>query len=1108
MGLRADLNLDVGGAGGSFLAQISAPQAALGAIGMPAIPPAIGDRLDQSGTIDFNMVQTAIEALLPQIPLPGQIDLGDVLGRLGTIVDTVKTLTQGDPRAGIEAAIADLTAELRSAPDGQIGLVLRLLDVVRGRPEFSLLADLLGPLVRGIGVDRIDFPFADMIDGVQALVRALAGMMALETTLAEAERLATAALPLIDAPFVRREIAALQAALPGSGAEAVALLDSVRPDDPASAQAAVLLVANLAARLESAREATAAGFGMVEATVVYLDPARLQAEVDLARGWLRTADLDSTRRAVAALVAVVQPLIPASLDRLPPASLAGLLDLAEAEVTAIAAGIAAIDLGILLNPLQQGIDVLARPLREIDALLEEVLAGIRRAVATITDAVRALPFDEIAAEIARVTEPLADVIGAVTDLVSDVQEALETAATATTDVLGEIEAALDGLKAAVDALFGTARDVIEEANLDAVLGEVADRIRTFADLLATAQLKPVFDTAVEAIDTAADVVSAVPFGLLPESLKSEVDAVVQPIKQVDVDAAAAEIESALTLTADGRFAFRGDIEAALADLTQQFRDLLDDVLANAPREALAEVETKLADLAAAVRAIEPELTLAPVQEAIDQVQATIAGIDIEGVLQPLYAKVDELFGGLDSLSGAALLGPVADEVAAVRSAVIAQTRIELWSEALEGLRAEAQRLLGLIDPSRLEPVLASALSELQASLDAGPSLNAGAGIGNIVASLAQAEGLRLDPASFASVLPWLRGEFGAAAVSARNATFADALARLLAQVEDLDVAAAMAPLAAPMQAVRLAAGRAASRLDASDPNRRALEAAAPRLDAGAIAAALAVGRGGLRALLATTAGLAEGFKANGFSEIDTAAAKVNDAMVPARPLAATVRRILAAIGLAPERLSVGEVVRTLLASAPPERLVGIVSPLLDALRGRVDALLVGVIAPATAAIEELRGLIDAIDLAPLSDAADAVIESVRAELAPLHPRALLDAPVTALTDLRDSLAGADPLAPVLTILDAVRDSVARLLEKLDFDSLLETPLAIYDEIVALLRRIDPGTLLGPLLDLLDSLAHDVDTGLDETVVAFKRLQEALPSGGGGSSASASVSVGS
>jgi hypothetical protein len=88
----------------------------------------------------------------------------------------------------------------------------------------------------------------------------------------------------------------------------------------------------------------------------------------------------------------------------------------------------------------------------------------------------------------------------------------------------------------------------------------------------------------------------------------------------------------------------------------------------------------------------------------------------------------------------------------------------------------------------------------------------------------------------------------------------------------------------------------------------------------------------------------------------------------------------------------------------------------------------------------------------------------------------------------------------------VRDTVARVLEKLSFERLLATPLAIYDQILAALDRLDVAKLLAPLLDTLDTIAHGVDTGLDHTVEAFERLQAALPGGGGGSSAEVSVGV--
>jgi hypothetical protein len=45
-----------------------------------------------------------------------------------------------------------------------------------------------------------------------------------------------------------------------------------------------------------------------------------------------------------------------------------------------------------------------------------------------------------------------------------------------------------------------------------------------------------------------------------------------------------------------------------------------------------------------------------------------------------------------------------------------------------------------------------------------------------------------------------------------------------------------------------------------------------------------------------------------------------------------------------------------------------------------------------------------------------------------------------------------------------------------------------------------------LFEQLDAISAQVDTGLEDTVVAFKRLQDALPSQVGSTSISGSVSV--
>ena len=205
-------------------------------------------------------------------------------------------------------------------------------------------------------------------------------------------------------------------------------------------------------------------------------------------------------------------------------------------------------------------------------------------------------------------------------------------------------------------------------------------------------------------------------------------------------------------------------------------------------------------------------------------------------------------------------------------------------------------------------------------------------------------------------------------------------------------------------------------------------------------------------------------------------------------------------------LGLAGVLRAFLAVVSPARLVGLVRPIFDALRGRIQALIDAILTPLVDAVGRVRAALDAIDLAPLIAALDEIHSAVIAQIQLLSPDALLGPALAEVNALKGTLESADPLSPVLDILNAVRDTVARILEKLSLESLLATPLAIYDELLNELGRLDVAQLIAPLRAQLDDIAKQVDEGLDRTVVAFERLQAALPSGGGGSSAEASVSV--
>ena len=279
-----------------------------------------------------------------------------------------------------------------------------------------------------------------------------------------------------------------------------------------------------------------------------------------------------------------------------------------------------------------------------------------------------------------------------------------------------------------------------------------------------------------------------------------------------------------------------------------------------------------------------------------------------------------------------------------------------------------------------------------------------------------------------------------------------------------------------------------------------------RLDAQALLGPLAAPRARYLAKLEAALPLGQTLARTGLSEVDTTLAKLHRTFEPVRTLLGTLRAFLRAAGVPAVDQGVPRMLRALFDVAPPERLAALAAPIFVALRGRVQALIDGVVLPLKAAIARLQALIAAIDLAPLREAVDEVFQQTLGELQALSPQALLAAPLGQVQALKAEVAAFDPLGALLDVLDALRDTAARLVGKLSAQQLLADPVAIYREIVDALDALNVQALMAPVLDLLDAIAHDVDQGLDDTVAAFRRLQDALPSGGGGSSVSVDVGV--
>ena len=1109
MALSADLSikLDARALVGAFTGALGERAGALGALAVPDTTAGLQGITTTLSTMHTDALAPAVHQLVRQ-GSQALATLGPVptpLAAVQAALDLLELATAGNLRADLEALVAQLRGVLAGSRDGgTFGTVLRLAELINGASSTGLLTTLLQ---RVLGISGVAMPPAvhdasALLPALDSLVRAVGALMMLETVLAESQRLMGLMAEQLDAGAVQRRVAALQLAFDDS------LVQRINTTPAADAQALDALVDTLAGsalQLDDLQHTLAAGMGLGEATLAHLDVASVQAEVAAAATLLRGIDLDPLARQLQGAMAGLAPMMALDVASVPAQSLDALLGLAEAQVASLATRISAWNPDDLAAPLQQGLDQLTAPLADLSRLADEAVVQVRAGLEAVRRVVVALPVGALADAVQTVLAPVTQVLGLINSLVADVAAALQTAADAAVQGLGEAEAVVDAFQAEVKALFAEARSFVEGLNLDSLAGTLGERVNDFTQALAQAQLKPYFDTAVGAIGAAADVVGAVPFGLLPADLKADVDAAVAPIKATDLGAFEAEIEAAVGIGPDGRFTPRDDLDAALAQVQQKFDALVATLRGLDPAQHLATLDAHLATLADRVRAIAPAVTLQPVQDVVNQVKAAVAGFDPAAQIAPLQQVFDDALQALQAYSPAQLFVPLQQRVDAARDQVTSTLRLGQWTPALDEVHAQASALLDRVDPAQLQTQLADLLDQGRGMLASVPDINP-QWLGSLVAGLHRGSLARIDPQAFGPVAQWINDRSGAQALTARSAAIADAVARTHAAVAGIDPAALSASLGGRLAAVRSAVNALLARLAADAPQRVALGALVLRLDVQAAFGDLAANRARYLAALSAALPLGDTLRRTGLSEVDTTLAKLHSAFQPVTVLLAWLRDFLRAVGVPQAGASLPRMLQAVLDVAPPARLAALTAPLFVALRGRVLALLNAVLLPLKTGVARIQTLLAALDLGPLVQAVDAVFQAAVAELQALSPSSLLAGPLGAVAALKAQVAAFNPLAALLTVLNALRDTAARLLGKLSAQKLLADPVLIYNEIVDAIDALNVQALMAPVLDLLDNVAHDVDAGLDDTVTAFRRLQDALPAGGGGSSVSIEVTL--
>lgn len=1051
--------------------------------------------------------------LLARLPIAG-----DVLGPVSAALDTFESLATGQLLTDLSGAFTAIQAEVEGTGEGLPALVLRVLDVLSGNPATAGIGELAKLLFRTVGAPSLPGPVAKVRDVVAALdgiSRVLGGEMSLETVLAEGDRLTTLVARQLDRDDIARLIAAADAGL-GSDGSLAAFVRGLDPDQPADVAAALAAIKHARASVDRLVEGLATGMGLGEATLLYLDVETMQREVDRGLALIRDTDLAPAKRLIAEAMAWLQPFLARiDLDAIPELTLEVLLTQIEGAIGNVAAGISSIDTAGAVRPVADVLARIADVARTVADALDAVVQEVRQAIGTIRDVVAALPIDAVADAIRTVLAPISaaldfldGAIGAIGDTIGDVANDAIIA-------LRAIEGAVDKLIEDVDLFFGAAKKFIDDLHIDQVLGEVADKIRAFADLIGRAQLKPSFDTAVGAIGTAADVVSALPFDLLPESMKADVDAAVKPIKDVDIAAFETQVEAILQITPDGKLALRDDLTDGIQALQAKYDAVIQVVRDNHPRKYVQQLDIELAKLAAKLRDVEPGLTLAPLTDAIDQIKAAVAGFDLVAALAPVQAVFQQIFDAIDQYNPAQLLQPVEQRLDQLRTQFVDTLKIDRWVTTLTGLRDQGLARIDAFDPARHTDRIATLLDGAHRALADLPAGSILGPLGHVVCMLLSATQLRLHPDSFAPVVGWLRGGSASAALDAHTQAIGDAVAATHASVTTLE----LGPIGTRLGAAATDLRAAIATHPADSALRAQLELAMIGFDPQASFLALIANRARYVALLARAAAAAEGLRRTGFSLAREGIDRLRDAFAPGHVFTDLGRTALGKLGIHDLDRGLRGVVDDILAAATPARLAGLGSPIIVAIRERLRALVDAVLAPVIDGAHQVERAVATIDLTPIVEAIQGVVDEAKHQLEQLSPMTLLAAPIASFVGLQAQLAAFDPLGPLLDAFDELKATIRRLVGdppevtadrvegKLTAERLLQVPLAIADEILDAFAALDLETLLTPVLDALDGLAHEVDDGLDRTVTAFKHLQDALPSGGGGSSVTVSASVG-
>jgi hypothetical protein len=1018
---------------------------------------------------------TAAGSALARMPA-----VDDLLGPLTAVLAPVELLLDPGTSGLMDrlAAAGDATAPATGLSALSGGLA-SLGETIAG-PDVAATVDAISALVPGLQPQAVLDLLRGPAPGLAALVRLVGALMAVESAVRELHALGTGVGGLLDDERIdalRQRIAAL-----GAGTGLVAAVGTADPDDAVEAGRLALPVRELRVTIEETAELLRTGLGFGEAALVAVDVPALVERLRLATAAVAEHEVPAVAELARTVLGWLQPVLAVEIPLSAP-SLDALWDQVAEAVGQLSSALATLDPVALLDPLTAQLRDGLALLGELEQRARGVVAAVQAALDTIVEAAAALDVSAVTDAVRLVLDPVAGAIRSVEEAVGAAETAVATVATTVTGRMLEAETHLGGAAADVTAAFERVRAAV--ALLD--LAELGDQLRAglqpIVTSLQSAELGPYFDAGVDVMHTTAEILANVPIDLLPDDVEQDLRDAAAPVKAIDFDAQV--VQPLQTQLADIRAGVDVEVLAAVKTAQQEVVTFLED---NDPEQPLLAFEAQTFDpFIAEVRALDPAAALEPVHELLDGAAEALGALDLRALVAPADAAFDTVLHTLGELDPAVLLAPAVQEVADTVEALRTALALDTWRARLDQADAAVERLAGRLDPAPVVALLAGLWDELVAAVRTPGEHESGA-LGVLVSGLLQSSGLVVRAEALDTVRGWIGGVDAAEDVRGRIAAAAGSLDAAVQTVTALDPVPLLASLGTAYDAVT------ASVADLPEDSvlRRVLSAELAGADPREVVGPLVANRERYLVTLLEVAALVAGLTGEGRSELAAVAQGLREALRPLAVAPQRLRNLLASLGIE-VGTSLRDALADLLAGSPPQRALEPLVPVVVGLREvLVQAVREGLIAPLRTALDDVEGVLDALDISFVTDELGEVFTAVQTQLEALRPSTLLGPVLTELDDLIATIQNLDPLTAVEPLLEQMRTAVTRVADLFRPSVLARPALDAYDEVVAAVAAVDVADVLEPVLAALDAIGQQLQDGLDRAGAALQELQEALP----------------